>query len=192
MSIIGARIYYVIFSFSEYKDNLLDIFKIWNGGLAIYGGIIAAVITAIVYCKIIKIKLSDLLDSCAMYLALGQAIGRWGNFVNREAYGTITDLFFRMEILTEYGNYISVHPTFLYESIGLIIIFGVLKLTKRKFSGQLTLMYFAGYGILRFFVEYLRADSLMFENIKVSMLLSGVLFIVSTAILVTQNVKNKK
>ena len=191
ISIIGARLYYVLFSFTDYKNNLIDILKIWNGGLAIYGGIIAAVITAIIYCKVTKINLLDLLDSCAPYLALGQAIGRWGNFVNREAYGAVTNSIFRMEILNECGEYISVHPTFLYESLGLIIIFAILKLLKREFSGQLSLVYFAGYGILRFMVEYLRADSLMLGNIKVSMLLSGILFIVSVVILVMQSVKLK-
>jgi len=190
-SIIGARLYYVLFKFEDYKNNLIDIFKIWNGGLAIYGGIIAAVITAVVYCRITKIKLLDLLDYCAPFLALGQAIGRWGNFINREAYGAVTDSFFRMEILNEYGDYISVHPTFLYESIGLIIIFIALRIIKREYSGKITLCYFAGYGLLRFFVEYLRADSLMMGNIKVSMLLSGILFITALASLIYFKRKEK-
>jgi len=182
-SIVGARLYYVFFSFEEYRNNLVDIIKIWNGGLAIYGGIIAAIITAIIYAKITKVKLLDILDYCAPFLAIGQAIGRWGNFVNREAYGAVTNSFFRMEILNEYGEYISVHPTFLYESLGLIIIFIILRKLKRKFSGEITLVYFAGYGFLRFFVEYLRTDSLMIGNIKVSMLLSGILFVSSVVIL---------
>lgn len=187
-AIIGARLYYVLFSFDDYKNNLIDIIKIWHGGLAIYGGIIAAVVSAVVYCKVKRIKLFDLLDSCAAYLALGQAIGRWGNFVNREAYGAVTDSFFRMKILDEYGKYISVHPTFLYESVGLIIIFIVLKFIKRKYSGEITLIYFAGYGLLRFFVEYLRADSLMIGDIKVSMLLSGILFLISAIILMIKKI----
>ncbi|MBQ7667803.1 MAG: prolipoprotein diacylglyceryl transferase [Clostridia bacterium] len=182
--IIGARLYYVLFNLSYYSKNFLDIFKIWNGGLAIYGGIIAAVLTAFVYCKKLKINILDLLDACAPYLALGQAIGRWGNFVNREAYGVVTNSFFRMEIINDFGKLISVHPTFLYESIGLIIIFMVLIKTNRKYKGEITLKYFAGYGFIRFFIEYLRTDSLMFFNIKVSMLLSLVLFIVSVTLLI--------
>jgi phosphatidylglycerol:prolipoprotein diacylglycerol transferase len=174
-AIIGARLYYVIFSWDFYRDNPAEIIKIWNGGLAIYGGIIAAICTAIVFSKIKKIRLFDLLDTCVPYLCLGQAIGRWGNFVNREAYGVAANSIFRMEILDSHGNYISVHPTFLYEFLGLILIFIILKMNKRKFSGEKTAVYLLLYGILRFFVEYLRSDSLMFMGIKISMAVSAIL-----------------
>jgi len=191
VGIIGARLYYVAFSWDLYKNDLLSIFKIWNGGLAIYGGIIGAVLTAVVFCKVKQIKILDLLDYVVPFLALGQAIGRWGNFFNREAYGAETDSFFRMEILQSTGEYISVHPTFLYESIGLLIIFTLLMLIRRKFSGQVIAEYFFLYGILRTAIEWLRVDSLMIGNIKISMILSIVL-LVAASIFIIYNIFRKK
>lgn len=184
IGVIFARLYYVVFSWETYKDDLLSVFKIWEGGLAIYGGIIGAVVTGIIYCKVKKIKFFDLMDYSIPLLALGQAIGRWGNFVNREAYGIETNNFFRMEILKKTGEYISVHPTFLYESIGLLVIFIVLMVTKRRFSGEKTGWYFLLYGILRSCVEWIRADSLMLFNVKISMVLSIVLAIVSFGLII--------
>lgn len=192
VSVICARIYYVAFSWNSYKYDLLSVFKIWEGGIAIYGAIIGAVITAIVYCKIKKIKLFDLLDYCVPMLALGQAIGRWGNFVNREAYGSETNSFFRMELLQKSGEYISVHPTFLYESLGLLLVFILLMLWKRKFSGEETAIYFLLYGILRAGIEWLRADSLMFYGVKVSMVLSIVLSAGAFLVLIIEKFKNNK
>jgi len=192
VSIIGARLYYVAFSWDVYKDNPLSVFEIRNGGLAIYGGIIGAILTAIVFCKIKKISLLDLLDSVVPYLALGQAIGRWGNFFNREAYGALTDSFFKMEILKNNGEYIFVHPTFLYESFGLIIIFILLMALKRKFKGQILSMYFLLYGILRTCIEWLRADSLMIGNFKVSMILSIILSFASLIFIIYSILKKKK
>ena len=191
VSIIGARLYYVAFSWDLYKDDLLSIFKVWNGGLAIYGGIIGAIITAVIFCRIKKIKILDLLDFVVPFLALGQAIGRWGNFFNREAYGALTNSFFKMEILTQSGDFISVHPTFLYESFGLIIVFALLMLIKRKFSGQVIAEYFLLYGILRTGIEWLRADSLMVGNLKVSMILS-ILLVVISLVFILCNVFKKK
>lgn len=191
VSIIGARLYYVAFSWDMYKDDLYSILKIWNGGLAIYGGIIGAILTAFVYCKIRKIKMLDLLDYVIPFLALGQAIGRWGNFFNMEAYGIETNSFFRMEILQKSGEYISVHPTFLYEFFGLIVIFILLMVIKRKFSGEITAFYFLFYGVLRTGIEYLRADSLMIGDIKVSMLLSIVLAVLSIVFIVACRVRKK-
>lgn len=191
VSIIGARLYYVAFSWDMYKDDLYSILKIWNGGLAIYGGIIGAILTAFVYCKIRKIKMLDLLDYVIPFLALGQAIGRWGNFFNMEAYGIETNSFFRMEILQKSGEYISVHPTFLYEFFGLIVIFILLMVIKRKFSGEITAFYFLFYGVLRTGIEYLRADSLMTGDIKVSMLLSIVLAVLSIVFIVACRVRKK-
>lgn len=184
MSVIGARAYYVAFSWELYKDNPLSVFQIWNGGLAIYGGIIGAILTAIVFCKVKKINLLDLLDYAVPFLALGQAIGRWGNFFNMEAYGAETNSFFRMELLQKSGEYISVHPTFLYESVGLIIIFALLMLIKRKFAGQVVAEYFLLYGLLRSWIEWLRADSLMIVNLKVSMLLSIILAVSSIGFII--------
>jgi len=189
--IIFARLYYVIFSWDLYKKNPLSIFEIWNGGLAIYGGIIGAVLTSVIFCKVKKISLLDLLDYAVPFLALGQAIGRWGNFFNMEAYGTITNSFFRMEILQKTGEYISVHPTFLYESVGLIFIFSLLMLIKRKFSGQVISVYFLLYGILRTFIEWIRADSLMIGNFKISMVVS-ILLVCISLIFILYNVLKKK
>ena len=139
ISIICARLYYVVFDLDYFLKNPSQIFNIRDGGLAIYGGIIGGVITCYIFCKKKNIKFLDLLDYLVPCLALGQAIGRWGNFVNVEAYGTKTDNFFRMGIL-ENGKYIEVHPTFLYESISTFIIFIILMfMTKRrKFAGELT------------------------------------------------------
>lgn len=192
ISIICARAYYVAFSWDLYKDDIWSVFKIWNGGIAIYGGIIGAILTAIVFCKVKKIKLLDMLDYAIPFLALGQAIGRWGNFFNREAYGSLTDSFFRMELLQKSGEYISVHPTFLYESFGLLIIFILLMLVKRKFSGQTTAMYFLLYGTLRTGIEWLRADSLMIGNVKVSMVLSIVLAVAALIFIICNIVKKEK
>lgn len=182
LAIIGARLYYVVFSGDYYKNNLFEIIKIWNGGLAIYGGIITAILVIFIYSKKKSIKVLSFLDFLAPLVALGQAIGRWGNFVNREAYGSITDSLFRMEILLNSGEYISVHPTFLYESVGLLAIFFFLYFTKRKYEGQKLSWYFILYGILRFGIEYLRADSLYLGNVKISMLVSAGLIIFGLAI----------
>jgi len=191
IGIIFARLYYVAFSWEIYKDNPLSVFEIWNGGIAIYGGIIGAILTAIIFCKLKKIKLLNLLDYVVPFLALGQAIGRWGNFFNREAYGLVTDSFLKMEILQKSGEYISVHPTFLYESFGLIIVFVLLMLLNRKFPGQIVAIYFLLYGILRAGIEWLRVDSLMIGNVKVSMILS-IILAVSSLIFIFYNVFKKK
>lgn len=169
VSIICARLYYVIFSINLYWQNPLAIFNIRDGGLAIYGGIIGAVITILIYCKKKKISALDVLDYVVPCLALGQCIGRWGNFFNVEAHGEITKSIFRMGII-ENGSYIEVHPTFLYESIGTLIIFIVLMILqrKRKFKGQITYIYLVMYSFIRALIENLRTDSLLFMNFRVS------------------------
>ena len=169
ISIIFARIYYVVFNFSTFAKNPVDIINIRNGGLAIYGGIIGAILTTVLYCKIKKISIPDMLDYLIPFMPLGQAIGRWGNFFNCEAYGYETTNILRMG-LTINGKYIQVHPTFLYESICTFIVFIALylKRNKRKYSGELTLLYFLMYGIIRTVIEGLRADSLMIGNLRVS------------------------
>lgn len=179
ISIISARIYYVLFSLENYKDNILEIFNFRNGGLAIYGGIIGAVITIALYCKVKKIHILDVLERFAPYLPLGQAIGRWGNFFNSEAHGTSTNNIFRMGI-TENGQYMEVHPTFLYESVCNFIIFIILySLSKnRKFKGQITYLYIILYSIARAIIEGLRTDSLMLGTLRISQILSILLLIV--------------
>lgn len=192
ISILCARTYYVIFNLNYYTSNPLEILDFRNGGLAIYGGIIGAVITIIVFCKIKKVNILNLTDYIAPIIPLGQAIGRWGNYINIEAYGTETDLPLKMEVI-ENGVTKYVHPTFLYESVGNFILFLILlKVSKnRKFSGQITFLYFIGYAFIRFFIEGLRTDSLMMGNIRVSQLLSLIIFIICTVVYIVI-AKNKR
>lgn len=182
ISIISARIYYILFSLDEYIANPISILSFRSGGLAIYGGIIGGILTCYIFCKKRKIKFIDLLDYATPSLAVGQAIGRWGNFFNVEAYGTQTDLPWRMGIY-ELGEYIEVHPTFLYESIGTIILFLILiNLKNRKFSGQSTCIYLIGYGFIRMLIEGLRTDSLMLGKVRISQLVSLIILILGITI----------
>ena len=185
ISIIFARIYFVIFKPDIYFQNPIKILDIRNGGLAIYGGIIGAIATIIIFCGIKKIKTLDILDYLVPYLALSQSIGRWGNFLNIEAHGSETNSILRMGII-ENEKYIQVHPTFLYESICTFIIFIVLYniRNKRAYSGQLTYIYFALYGMSRGIIEGMRTDSLMVGNIKISQVLSICISIISICVLI--------
>lgn len=193
VSIICARIYFVAFKMDYYMQNPLEIFNIRNGGLAIYGGIIGAIITIAIFSKIKKIRLLDILDYIAPYLPLGQAIGRWGNFFNGEAHGIETNSVFRMGMI-ENSQYIEVHPTFLYESILNLIIFIILykKKNKRDYEGQITYMYFCFYGIIRAIIEGIRTDSLMLGSIRISQLLSIVLGVIFGIILIYKKFKKKE
>lgn len=178
IAIICARAYYVIFKWDYYSNNPAQILNFRNGGIAIYGALIGAIITIIIFCKTKKVNILDLLDYLAPIIPLCQAIGRWGNYINVEAYGTETNGFIRMKIL-ENGVTKFVHPTFLYESFGNLLLFIVLVYLckKRKFSGEIACVYLTGYAIIRFFVEGLRTDSLMLWNFRVSQLLSFVIFV---------------
>lgn len=180
-AIVGARLYYVIFSWDTYKNNPMQIFNIRGGGLAIHGAIIAGVIVAIIFCRVKKNSFWQLLDIVAPSLVLGQAIGRWGNFANQEAHGGPTDLPWGIIINGE-----KVHPTFLYESIFNIIIFMFLMWYKKKskVDGEIFLLYFPLYSLGRFFVEGFRTDSLMLGPIRVAQLLS--IFIIITCVLLLQ------
>ncbi len=180
--IIGARIYYVIFEWEQYQNNWLDIFKIWNGGLAIHGGLIAGLIFTVYYTHKYKINTLKFLDIIVVSLAIGQAIGRWGNFVNGEAYGPITTLHTLQQLYIPnfiiQGMKIGLnyyHPTFLYESLLSILTFIILivvrKIKKIKI-GQLTSIYLIMYGINRFIIEALRQDSLMLAHFKVAQIVS--------------------
>lgn len=190
ISIICARLYYVIFDLEYFLENPNQIFNIRDGGLAIYGGIIGGVITCYVFCKKRNIRFLDLLDYLVPCLALGQAIGRWGNFINIEAHGVQTDNLFRMGII-ENGHYIEVHPTFLYESICTFLIFIILMfMTKRrKFAGELTYIYLILYSFVRFFIEGLRTDSLMLFSLRISQVLSLVIFVFSCIMLIINIIK---
>lgn len=214
LSVIGARLFYVIFSFDEYKDDLLEIFRIRNGGLAIYGGVIVAFTTLFVYSKIKKLNVGHLGDVCMPGLLIGQVIGRWGNFMNREVFGDYTDGLFAMRIPTsavrdssditqniwdhvaESDNFIQVHPTFLYESFfNLLLMIAILLYFKyRKFDGEICLCYLGGYGIIRFFMERIRTDRLTIghSNVAVSELLGITLFILAIIVDIIVRIRLKK
>ena len=177
VGIICARAYYVLFYLELFRGKgFLDYIAIWNGGLAIYGGIIGAALTLVVYCAVKKIKLAPFLDLASLGFLIGQSVGRWGNFINREAYGCETTLPWRMG-LTNGGATAYVHPTFLYESLWNLVGFVLLHFLskRRRYDGQTALMYLAWYGVGRALIEGLRADSLyLFDTgIRVSQLLAG-------------------
>ncbi len=187
--ILGARLYYVIFRFDLYKDHLIDIFKIWEGGLAIHGGIIAGLLTMYVYCKKYKVRLTLMTDLVVPGLIIAQAIGRWGNFFNQEAYGVRVALstLKNLKIIPNFviegmriGN-IYYHPTFYYESLWCLLGFIILLIVRRlKYTkvGQTTAVYMMWYGVGRFFIEGLRTDSLMLGGFKVAQLVSIALFVI--------------
>ena len=213
-AIIGARLYYVIFNLGYYISNPIEIFHIRNGGLAIYGGIIGGFLAGYITCRIKKLSYLQVLDTVVPTIALGQAIGRWGNFFNREAFGGYTDSLFAMQIkLSDVTgvvtdnirdhmvningtDYIQVHPTFLYESCWCLILFILIVIFRKyqQYNGEVLLWYLGGYGLERFFVEGLRTDSLMIGDtgIAVSQLLSAVLVIGSLAVLIIMRVKINK
>ncbi len=183
-AIIGARLYYVVFSWDSYKDDLWSVFKIWEGGIAIYGAIIGATIAVSIYCKIKKIKLTNVLDTCSFGLLIGQMIGRFGNFVNAEAYGGKTTLPWRME-LCDLG--ISVHPTFLYESLwnlGIFLILVFFCKKRQKFDGEMFLTYISLYGLGRLWIEGLRSDSLYIGPIRVSQMLALLCFLAAGSLII--------
>lgn len=187
MAIVGARLYYVIFEWDNYRGDFFKIIDIRSGGLAIHGGIIAGLIVGYLFAKKKKLRFFTLSDIIMIFLPLGQAIGRWGNFFNNEAFGSETDLPWALIIDGR-----AVHPTFLYESIGNLIIFaGLLYFfrKKQKRYGQTTALYLIFYGILRFFVEYFRTDSLWIGPIKQAQLISVVFLIIGIALFVIQSKK---
>lgn len=180
-AVIGARVYYVIFSWDYYKADPMQIFNFRGGGLAIHGAIIAAVITAVIFTRKRKLDFWNMADIAAPSLILGQAIGRWGNYINQEAYGTPTTLPWGIMI-----NGVKVHPTFLYESIGNFLIFLFLiwyRKRKVKVTGEIFLLYLILYSAVRFFVEGLRTDSLMLGPIRMAQLVSIVSIIIGASYL---------
>lgn len=184
--VIGARIYYVATSWSDYKDNPISVLYVWEGGIAIYGAILAAILTLLLFCKVKKIAPYDMLDCCCVGLILGQAVGRWGNFVNGEAYGTVTTLPWRMSI-EEAGRILEVHPTFLYESLWNLIGFALLLFLfhrKRTFPGKVFWTYLLWYGAGRFFIEGLRTDSLYVGDFRISQIVAVLSVILSVIMLI--------
>ena len=204
-SLIGARLYYVVFSWENYKDDLLQIFNTRGGGMAIYGAVIAAILTAIIYCKVKKYNFFLLADTAVGGLVLGQIIGRYGNFFNREAFGEYTNSLFAMRLRVDQVNpanitelmkshmttvdgvqYIQVHPTFLYESLWniLVLVLILVFTTKKKFNGEIFLLYLVGYALGRVWIEGLRTDQLQIGStgIAVSQVLSGAIVIVGVVV----------
>ena len=205
--IAGARLYYVIFSWDMYKDNLLNILNLREGGLGIYGGVIAAVITVIICAKVKRLNAPQIFDTVALAILNGQMLGRWGNFFNREAFGEYTDSLFAMQLpldavrnsdvtetmranmqVVDGVSYIQVHPTFLYESVWCLILFILLFLYRKhkKYEGELFLLYLFGYGLGRVWIEGLRTDQLLIPGIgfPVSQLLAGLIVVVTGGLLI--------
>ena len=216
VAIIFTRAYYCIFNWAAFKDNPIEVFYIWQGGLAIYGGVIGAVLGIIAYCYFKKLKIGTVLDITMLGFLIGQCIGRWGNFFNVEAYGRYSDGLFAMrvpawtldipadasasylaqvEVLKQkaieggYQGFYQVHPTFLYESVWNLIGFVLLHFLskKRRYDGQIALGYVAWYGLGRALIEGLRMDSLMLGSFRVSQLLAALSCVAALAILIYQH-----
>ena len=213
-AIIGARIYYVIFEWDYYSAHPLEIFNLRAGGLAIYGGVLASVLTLFIFTKVKKLKFWLMADTAVQGLIIGQIIGRWGNFFNREAFGGYTDGLFAMQLpvseakgitqeLIEHlvtidgVSYVQVHPTFLYEGVWNLLLFIGICIYKRhkKFDGEIFAIYLMGYGIGRFFIEGLRTDQLVIKElggIAASQVLSIVLILLGAAFVIYNRVSLKK
>ena len=188
-SILGARLYYVAFNLDYYLSHPDEIFAVWNGGLAIYGGVIAGVLTVVLVCRRKRIPVPAMLDALCCGLLIGQIIGRWGNFLNREAFGAQTEIFCRMGLTSPDGTTVYVHPTFLYESLWnlgvLLFLLRFEKSGRRRFDGHCAALYFLLYGLGRLWIEGLRADSLYLgaTGIRVSQALSLALVLAAGALL---------
>ncbi|MCH5262182.1 MAG: prolipoprotein diacylglyceryl transferase [Lachnospiraceae bacterium] len=214
-SIIGARIYYVIFEWDMYKDNLLAVFNLRNGGLAIYGAVIAAFLTLFIYTRIKKQSFLQIVDVCVPGLILGQAIGRWGNFTNREVFGGYTDNLLAMRLpvdavrardITEQleahiiavngVDYIQVHPTFLYECLWNLLFLCIMLVYRRhkKFEGEIWLLYLGGYGLGRFWIEAIRTDQLYLTgtSVPVSQLVAVLCVIVAILVDVVVRIRIRR
>ena len=199
-ALVGARLYYIIFNWSFYWQNPARIFAIWQGGLAIHGGIAGGLIVGFIIMRVKKLPVATYLDIVAPSMILGQALGRWGNFFNQEAFGVPTDLPWKLYIdaahrPVEYAQFSYFHPTFLYESVWdflvFVTLFWVLRKRLTRYSGTLFLMYLALYSLGRFFTEGLRTDSLMLGSIRVAQLASVVLILLA-AVAVPLIIRKKK
>ena len=189
-ALLCARLYYCAFEWERYAADPISVLYVWKGGLAIYGGVIGAIVGAAVFTKVKKIKLTAVLDLLMIGFLIGQSIGRWGNFCNREAFGAATDSFFRMGLFNERtGAWEYYHPTFLYESLwnaaGFVLLHFLSK--HRKYDGQIALYYAAWYGLGRAFIEGLRVDSLWWGPFRVSQVLAAVTCVVAVAVLIWQH-----
>ena len=184
-AIVCARLYYCLFYWELYADDPISVLYIWEGGMAIYGGVIGAVLAVVIFCKIKKLPIGPMIDIGGLGLLIGQLVGRWGNFMNREAHGAVTDSFLKMGLENSAGEVIYYHPTFLYESLwnltGFILLHFFSK--KRKSDGEVFAGYVAWYGLGRAWIEGLRTDSLYLfsTGIRVSQLVAIVSFVLGTA-----------
>lgn len=211
--IIGARIYYVIFAWDFYKNDPIQILYIRQGGLAIYGGVLGALISVFIYCRVKKVGFLELWDSIALGFLVGQSLGRWGNFFNREVFGGYTDNILAMRLpiaavrerdivaslaatIGEGENFIQVHPTFLYESLWNLALLILLFLYRKhkKFSGEVMLLYIAGYGIGRFWIESIRTDQLYIRGttVPVSMVLAALMTVIGLGTDLIVRIRMKK
>lgn len=199
--VIGARLFYAVFAWEHFQDNYLDLFKVEQGGMSIYGGIFGAILMVAAYCRVRKVRFGRMADYASVGLVTAQMIGRWGDFFNRESFGDYTDTMFVMQlplasvrtgevtalmrenlVTIDGASYIQVHPAFLYESVWCLILLLVLLgyLRRRKFDGEVFMVYLTWYGFGRFFIEWLRTDQLLIPGIRisVSLLISAALFFV--------------
>ena len=192
ISVICARIYYCAFSWAEFADDPISVLYIWNGGIAIYGGVLGAVFGMWIFSKWKKVKLTAVLDLIMLGFLIGQSIGRWGNFMNREAFGAETDSFLRMGLTNMYtGVTTYFHPTFLYESLWNAVGFVLLHFAskKRKYDGQVALWYAAWYGLGRTMIEGLRMDSLYWGPFRVSQCLAAISCMAAVAVLIYNSLR---
>ncbi|MBQ2719351.1 MAG: prolipoprotein diacylglyceryl transferase [Clostridia bacterium] len=196
--VLGARLYFVLTSLSLF-DSFWDIFKIWEGGLAIYGGVIAGALTVFLFCRIKKKNCGQFFDMVAPAVMLGQMIGRWGNFMNGEAHGGVTDIFCRMGLrFSQYGTVYYYHPTFIYEALWNLVGFILINVfyKKKRYNGQVAYMYLAWYGFGRMFIEQLRTDSLyIFAErwyLKISSLVGLFCFLIFGGLLLYHAIKKTK
>ena len=191
-AIVCARAYYCAFAWEEYAADPISVLYIWNGGIAIYGGVLGAIAGVLVFCRIKRIPVTTVLDVMLLGFLIGQSIGRWGNFMNREAFGAATDAFSRMGLYnTVTGQWEYYHPTFLYESLwnaaGFLLLHFLSK--KRQYDGQIALGYAAWYGLGRCIIEGLRMDSLYWGPFRVSQWLAGISCIAAVSILAWQHLR---
>ena len=196
MAVICSRIYYCAFHWESYRENPISVLYIWEGGLGMYGVIAGAILALIIYCRWKKLSIPAFLDMVCFGFIIGQTLGRWGNFMNREAFGYETDIFCRMVLTTPAGKVYSVHPTFLYESVWNLIGFTFMHFYSKKhrtYDGQMFLIYLAWYGFGRMLIEGLRTDSLYLwgTSIRVSQLVSAILFVASVTILLYNRFKRR-
>ncbi len=196
--ILGARLYYVVFNFNYYKSNPIEILKIWNGGLAIHGGMLFGLITIIIYCKKYHIRIKKMLDIMAPALIIGQAIGRWGNFFNQEAYGKVVayKTLVNMKIIPQFVidnmsiNGVYHLPMFYFESLGCLLGFIILLIIRRrKYTkiSQVFASYLVIYGLIRFFIEFFRTDALMLGSIRIAQVVSVIMFLGGIILFITAN-----